>query len=145
MKEFFEKLLAFVLAILSALGIGLKTPETPAVTLSGTDTYSIDGDTVTFALASNPTTGYSWTAKQEGNLLEQTETRYEGEPAPKGEVAVAGRGGTEFFVYKAVAAGKATLTFSYERPWEQEDPIKTYVVQITVGNDLKITDVTVVK
>ena len=41
MKDFFQKMIAFFLALLSALGISLKAPSEPALKLSDDDTYSI--------------------------------------------------------------------------------------------------------
>ncbi len=145
MKAFFERILALILALFSALGISLKTPETtPVVKPTGSDIYAVDGGKVTFAFASNPTTGYTWEAQQEGTSVKQTKDWYEAEPAARGNVATAGRGGTQYYIYKAAAPGKTTLTFAYQRPWETEGPIKSYVVEVTVGKDLSITDINIV-
>lgn len=145
MKDFFQKMIAFFLALLSALGISLKAPSEPALKLSDDDTYSVSGSTVTFALSSNPSTGYSWTVQQEGNSVKQTKTWYESDQDEHSNVAIAGRGGTEFFTFTAQSKGKSTVTFSYARPWESEPPIKSYVVTITVAEDLSIADVSVAK
>ncbi len=143
MKEFFQKMVAFFLAILAALGISLKTPETPSITLSENDSYAVDDGTVTFAFASNPSTGYTWEVRQEGKSVKQSRAWYESGTDERGDIAIAGRSGTQFYTYQAVAAGKTTLTFDYARPWEKEPPIKSYEVCITVDKDLKISDVAV--
>ena len=146
MKAFFEKMIALFLAVLSALGISLTTPETPeapTVKPTGSDVYVIDGGTVTFAFASNPTTGYTWEVAQDGTSVKQTKDWYEAEPEARGKVATAGSGGTQYYTFEAVAAGKTTLTFNYLRPWETEGPIKSHVAVVTVDKDLKITDVTI--
>ena len=145
MKDFFQKMIAFFLALLSALGISLKAPSEPALKLSDDDTYSVSGSTVTFALSSNPSTGYSWTVQQEGNSVKQTKIWYESDQDEHSNVAIAGRGGTEFFTFTAQSKGKSTVTFIYERPWEKDGSIKSYVVSITVAEDLTISDVTVVE
>ena len=145
MKAIFEKLIALFLALFSALGIGLKTPGEPVLKPTGNDIYAVDGSKVTFAFSSNPTTGYTWEAKQDGASVKQAKDWYEADPEASGKVAMAGRGGTQYYIYEAVSAGGTTLTFNYLRPWETEGPIKSYVVKVTVDQSLKITDVAIVR
>ena len=144
MKEFFQKMIAFFLALLAALGIGLKSSDEPAIILSEDDGYTVNDNTVSFAFASNPSTGYSWEVKKSGKSVKQTKEWYESGIDERGDLAIAGRSGTQFYTFTAVAAGKTTLTFTYERAWEKEvEALKTYVVCITVSDDLKISDVAI--
>jgi len=71
-------------------------------------------------LGSNPTTGFSWSpiVEQDPSLLKQLGTPiYEQDPSSRGRK---GGGGTETFLFKAVAYGKVDLKFSYRRPWEKD-------------------------
>lgn len=66
-------------------------------------------------LGSNPTTGFSWgkTPEMKGEaILKQTGHRAIG-PAK----AMPGAGGSEEWTFEATGKGKATLHFSYSRPW----------------------------
>jgi inhibitor of cysteine peptidase len=84
------------------------------------------GDNFTVALASNPTTGYSWTpaASLPGWLQQVSQTYVAANPG------TIGGGGTEYWTFQAAAAGSANLVFQYERPWEGT-PAQTHVSQVT--------------
>ena len=83
-------------------------------------------------LASNPTTGYSWsfTNNPEGVLTSTGESRYR-QDSP----GLVGSGGLEDFPFKAVHPGRATLRFMYERPWECGTPAAQEVVYSVVVRD----------
>jgi len=66
------------------------------------------------ALGSNPTTGYSWQESHDQSMLELLEKDYQ-EPTEEG---VVGAGGVELFRFKAIKAGQAEITLTYEQPWE---------------------------
>ena len=134
MKAFFAKITAFFLAVLAFFGLSPKPaqPETPV----GNDGYAIIENGVQFSFAANATTGYSWAQTQEGDSLALDKEYY---AAPKTEPPMAGQGGTQFYNYRAVKPGTTTLTFTYQRPWEQEPPITTYVAVVVVGDDLSVT------
>jgi len=82
------------------------------------------------ALASNPTTGYSWTASVSNANVEDEGSAYQATPvAPH----VVGAGGQQIFSFEGSAKGTATITFSYARPWEKGKPAaKTAVFHVTV-------------
>ena len=134
MKAFFAKITAFFLAVLAFFGLSPKPaqPETPAET----DGYAIVETGVQFYFAANVTTGYSWAQTQQGDSVILEKEYY---AAPKTEPPMAGQGGTQFYNYRAVKPGTTTLTFTYQRPWEQEPPITTYVAVVVVGDDLSVT------
>ena len=87
------------------------------------ETYADAGRTVTvkhgqqfvIALGSNPTTGYSWQASYDGQMLTLVEKTYEQGEQSKG---LAGVGGIELFRFEAVKAGETKLDLVYKRPWE---------------------------
>ena len=70
--------------------------------------------TITVTLDSNATTGYSWQLSgiSDSSVLEKTNNVY--------EVPTSGRigaGGKEVWTFKALRAGKTTLTMEYDQPW----------------------------
>lgn len=91
------------------------------------------GDTLTVALNSNPSTGYSWKlGADDGTVLAAV-----GEPqfSLGNKTPVPGAGGTETFTFNAVAKGTMTLTLSYVRPWETTvtpTPDDVWSVEVTV-------------
>ncbi len=137
MKAFFAKITAFFLAILAFFGIAPKTPA-PEVPV-GNDGYAIVEQGVQFALDANVTTGFSWAQKTEGDSVVLEKEFYTSPKTEEHGVALAGQGGTQFYLYRAVKSGTTTITFTYQRPWEQEPPVKTYVAVVVVANDLSVT------
>ncbi len=101
---------------------------------NGSDVTLKVGDTLRVQLPSNPSTGYSWQVSQDDKAI----------LAPVGEpqfdlgpnvTPIPGRGGTETFTFKAVAAGETTLTLIYVRPWETNvtpTPNDTFTLNVTV-------------
>lgn len=89
------------------------------------------GETLTVRLDSNPTTGYSWQVME----IDNTVLGQEGDPeykADPGSGGLAGAGGEETTRFKALGAGKTTLTLGYMRPWEDLPPIETFRIQVVV-------------
>lgn len=89
------------------------------------------GETLTLALDSNPTTGYSWQVLEINNtiLVQQGDPEYKQASGTEGLV---GSGGTETFRFNAAGAGTTTLKLGYMRPWESVPPIETFTVQVIV-------------
>jgi inhibitor of cysteine peptidase len=88
------------------------------------------GDTFTIKLDGNPSTGYTWEAKDlEASILEQV-----GDPKfESSNPALVGSGGNLTLTFKALKAGTTTLTLVYHRPWETDvAPIETFTVTVTV-------------
>ncbi|HVO71783.1 MAG TPA: protease inhibitor I42 family protein, partial [Aggregatilineaceae bacterium] len=84
------------------------------------------GAPFTVKLASNPSTGYSWVlAGCLPNWLEQVDKTFVAT-----NPGLPGGGGTEYWTFRATAAGSATLAFQYQRPWEGT-PVQTHVCQVT--------------
>jgi inhibitor of cysteine peptidase len=72
------------------------------------------GQVFTIALSENPTTGYRWDAKFDGQFLKLEETRFEAD-IPES----IGSGGTEIFKFIAIKPGKTEILVHYRRPWEK--------------------------
>mgnify|MGYP006419442063 CR=1 FL=1 len=80
-------------------------------------------------LPSNPTTGYGWNLSVENpSIVLNRSHKYLADS--KGRVGV---GGKTNWTLKAVARGDTTLTFSYQRPWEEKtEPTKVVTFSISV-------------
>ena len=88
------------------------------------------GDQITITLEGNPSTGYTWEAKDlDASMFVQV-----GDPVfTSSNPGAVGAGGTLVLTFKALKAGTATLNLVYHRPWETGvDPVETFSVTITV-------------
>ena len=132
MQAIIQRILAFFFAVLAFFGVTPKQAQ-PDVTV-GNDGYAIVEEGVQFSFAANSTTGYTWEAKADGDSVVLEKAFY---TAPK--TGLVGQGGTQFFNYRAVKAGTTTLTFTYQRTWETNPPVKTYVAVVTVAADRSVT------
>lgn len=87
------------------------------------------GEEFTVVLNGNPSTGYTWEAKD----LDTTMFELVGDPEfVSDSPGMVGAGGTLTLTFKALQAGTATLNLVYHRSWEDVDPINTFSVTITV-------------
>jgi inhibitor of cysteine peptidase len=129
-------LAALLLGVATACG-DKATPEYPdEVQLTDSDIDSsvklaLDGELIV-ALASNITTGFSWSVgEQTGQQLElQGEPRY---LPPGSTTPVVGAAGTQVFTFEAKSTGTAKLVLEYKRPFEPGvAPAKTFSVTVEV-------------
>ena len=81
------------------------------------------------ALGSNPTTGYSWQVSYDETMLELVESTYE---AGETDEDVVGAGGVEYFRFLALEAGETEITLTYERSFEDGDPVETKVFTVNI-------------
>lgn len=90
------------------------------------------GEGFSLRLRSNPTTGYSWKlSSMDKSILELIENKFIKEENKKQKTV--GSGGTDFFFFKAVGAGKTKLKIDYVRPWEKfAKPAKTFNLEVRV-------------
>lgn len=81
----------------------------------------------TIAVASNPTTGYSWSANFDKRRLRLKSSSYKkpAEPRP-------GAGGKQIFVFVPLKEGKTEVVLQYRRPWEKA-PVQTKRYEILVS------------
>jgi inhibitor of cysteine peptidase len=88
-------------------------------------------DILTVRLDANHSTGYTWQEAEISNtsLIKQNE-RYFIEPT---DTKVVGAPGTDVWVFDSLKAGSATISFSYDRPWEGgEKGTYTLTINVTV-------------
>ena len=92
------------------------------------------GNVYTVRLPSNPSTGHGWKALHKGvAVVRLKENGFQDPEDPVAARTVAGRPGTEVWKYEAVAPGKTTIVFSYNRPWEKGVvPSRYHVLAMTV-------------
>jgi inhibitor of cysteine peptidase len=125
---------------------GRETPS-PATPSSPSDTIRLDasanGSTVPVApgtpivleLASNPTTGYSWTVTSlpdagHVSLDSPIEGVYTATPVGS---SVVGSGGVQRWDLHATKAGTTAIALAYARPWESGvPPVETFSVTFVV-------------
>ena len=98
--------------------------------------------TVTLTLPSNPTTGYEWMVSQDPELFEISSQFAEDvtENEDEEEMALVGAGGTETFKLTPKAEGTATVTFTYERSWEDAEPEASMTYTLKVTKDMQISE-----
>jgi inhibitor of cysteine peptidase len=86
------------------------------------------GDEVELVLPGNPTTGYAWVVTEVPSILEQPdEAEY-----VAGSDAL-GAGGEYHFKFVATEPGTAQLILTYERPFEEVEPLDAFEIEVTVG------------
>lgn len=135
---------AIVLVVLAAgcSTVGASPKANDSIEIAGDEfaaanhiTRTIDlapGDAVTVSLASNPSTGFSWTEAAliaDPTVLEQVEATWT-EAENKGMM---GAGGSQVWTLKALRQGTTTVRMEYSRPWEGgEKAVWTFELTVTV-------------
>ena len=98
-----------------------------------TPTQPIDikaGEQFMITLDSNPTTGYSWEASFDKNMLDQVNSDYKQDQSKPGIVGV---GGKHTFIFKGLKTGSTQIKLLYKRPWEQQSAdAKTSIFNVTI-------------
>jgi len=124
----FGILLAGILLV--ALTLAACNPSVPSYSDDSRPINTGVGQEFAIELASNPTTGYSWGVDFDSKILSQVSKDYSSS-APPGMV---GAGGSDKFVFKALAAGTTDLKFKYYRSFEPSTvpPIETKTFKVTV-------------
>lgn len=114
---------------------------------AGNGSFTLDGgsvevqdDQLRVSLDANPTTGYTWMMRIDGNSLELAGEDFQSGQSADESKTVVGSGGVQQFTFRGMDPGSATVTFDYERPWEEAEPARTVVLQVTVGADGVIAD-----
>ncbi|MFC2003214.1 protease inhibitor I42 family protein [Chloroflexota bacterium] len=94
---------------------------------------AVDGS-LKVTLCSNPTTGFQWSENaqiNDQNVLEQVDHKLvipQSQPPPPPETP-----GQEVWTFKALKAGKSTISMEYSRPWEGGKKGEwTFVLTVTV-------------
>lgn len=87
------------------------------------------GGSFSVALDSNPTTGYSWQVKRiDGSMARLVLDEY----MPASSSAL-GAGGKQVLTFQALKQGTTTIELQYVRPWEPDNPVRTYSINVIVG------------
>ena len=125
----------YILATLIAILLLVTACSSPkSVTLTSTNnggTTEVQvGGQIIIKLDGNPSTGYTWEAKD----LDATLFKQVGDPIfSSGNPGLVGSAGTLTLTFNALKAGTSQLTMIYHRPWETGvDPINTFTVRVTV-------------
>jgi inhibitor of cysteine peptidase len=85
-----------------------------------------NGEKFFVTLEANPTTGYGWQVDFDPVYIELLVKNY----VPSSPELI-GSGGEEIFEFLAKESGGTAITFSYQRPWEEES-IKEEIYEITI-------------
>ena len=88
------------------------------------------GGSLKVTLESNQTTGYCWELKPIGDtsVLEKVDNKYE---APN--TGLIGAGGKEIWNFKALKAGKSSLTMEYSQPWaDGQKGVRTFNLTVVI-------------
>lgn len=93
------------------------------------------GQTLALTVEANPTTGYSWSAAQEGELFDVLSWYVSEQRAEP----ISGAGGWQTFLLAPTAPGKTRLTFTCSRPWEPSDADPQFAFTLEVSEDFTIT------
>ena len=121
-------LLALALAALAAPARALQ-PHSPVFTDPSQPVVVQAGEEFFIALASNHTTGYTWTQSLgDGKIL-----AYEGNVYQGPFNGLPGGGGQQIFIYHANRSGSTAVHFAYARPFEAgAAAAKTLTFRVTV-------------
>jgi inhibitor of cysteine peptidase len=125
----------YILAALTAILLLATACSSPrSVTLTNTNNggnleVQVGGQIIV-KLDGNPSTGYTWEAKD----LDATMFKQVGDPVfSSSNPGLVGSAGTLTLTFNALKAGTSQLTMIYHRPWETGvDPINTFTVRVTV-------------
>lgn len=130
------KLTLVCLMTAMALSLPACSSEAPKevsvdIASSGKEVSLATGGTLTVTLQSNVTTGYRWDENAkiaDATVLQQTDHKYESPASP-----IPGAGGNEVWTFKALKAGKSTISMQYARPFEPNPaPARTFTLIVTV-------------
>ncbi len=104
-------------------------PHTPVFTDASQAVTVQAGDDFFIALASNPTTGYTWTQ----SIVDGKVLAYEGNVYQAPSSGLIGAGGQQIFIYHANRSGSTTISFAYARPFQPNaPPAKSLTFGVTV-------------
>lgn len=88
------------------------------------------GESFQIELEKNPTTGYEWTmANSDESVVKLSSDEYK---STNTDPDVVGAGGVHTYTFEALKTGTATITFIYERSFEEDSAAETIVYTVTV-------------
>jgi inhibitor of cysteine peptidase len=120
------------LALIVILAAACTSPQTATLTNAnnGGKVVVRVGGQIIINLDGNPSTGYTWEAKN----LDTSLFKQAGDPAfSSSNPGVVGSGGTLTLTFNTLKAGTSTLLLIYHRPWETSvEPTNTFSISVTV-------------
>ena len=100
-------------------------------TLTASIVEAENPDQIKVSLEENPTTGYQWTYKiSDESLIKYVSDSYNDSSSSN----TVGAGGVHDFIFKAIADGKADITFTYERSFEKDSAETVLVYKYDIAN-----------
>jgi len=124
-------LIAVVLLVLLACSPAAPRELSADISSSGKEVVLATSGTLTLTLDSNISTGYSWNENAnigDRSVLQQIDHKYQPPATP-----MPGAGGKEVWTFKALKAGKSTISMEYRRPFEPNAaPAKTFALTVVV-------------
>lgn len=141
MKRQYWGIMAFIIVTCLAIGLGVACSGSNSSLSGSSNNVNVDssysgkqvelsvGQTLVVTLASNVTTGYSWslTENSDSSVLSETGNEY---IAP--QTTLIGAGGTEEWTFQALKKGTSTISMGYSRPWESTPPAETFNLTVVV-------------
>lgn len=131
-----KRLLVLLGAMLALTGCApslfpVEMPVTASLSDSGGTASLVPYQPLVVRLPTNPSTGYGWRYTVTGDDVLRLDTVSGESPAPNGMVGVPGE---QVWSFRAQGAGRAVLTYVYERAWEKNTPpAKTFTLTIEVA------------
>jgi predicted secreted protein len=130
-KNMFRKSLFLIIIValgFLAAGCGPRQTKLTAADNGGQVEVKV-GERIVVELEGNPSTGYTWEAKDlDASMFQQVgEVEFR-----SGNPGLLGAGGTLTLTFETLKPGTATLTLVYHRPWETDvEPVDTFTVAVT--------------
>jgi len=107
----------------------VSTPPVKEFTDSSKPIQVTVGEQFEISLESNPTTGYTWEKNEvyDKAMIELVKSEYRAS-----RPQMAGSGGGQLYVFKALKAGDTQIKMTYKRSWETTDYDKTVIFTVTI-------------
>lgn len=128
-----KKAIYLILALLVVVSVLTACSSASADKVYGKDDKNITvaaGKTFVIQLDANPTTGYDWSVKINDESVVKLENQEYKQQS--GTEEMTGAGGTDYFTFKGLKKGSATITLTYERSFEEGSATETLVYNVTV-------------
>lgn len=91
------------------------------------------GESFTFSLYGNPTTGYDWNCQVDKDIV-IVEKKYTSD-----NKEITGQGGIYDITLEPIKKGNAILTCVYKRIWEESEDDETIKYEVNVSKNKKVT------
>jgi inhibitor of cysteine peptidase len=132
-KIVLASILGIVILALSACSAATAQPLNVDDSYNGKEIEMHTGDTFTVTLDSNPSTGFKWlTQIGDPSVVGTVDNKFVAS-TPAGQAPLPGTGGYEVWTFKALKAGKTTISMEYSRPWAGgEKAVQTFTLTANV-------------